>query len=104
MVYGIILTEKCLAIFCEEFHHIIQIFFFKLKKHIFFKTSNINKLNELIVKIMMSFYKNDYTAHGDILLLLTFYALLPPYQRILGLTFAELSCYNICAIVKTFSD
>lgn len=56
------------------------------------------------MKIMMSFYKNDYTAHGDILLLLTFYALLPPYQRILGLTFAELSCYNICAIVKTFSD
>lgn len=53
---------------------------------------------------MMSFYKNDYIAHGDILLLLTFYALLPPYQRILGLTFAELSCYNICAIVKTFSD
>lgn len=52
----------------------------------------------------MSFYKNDYTAHGDILLLLTFYALLPPYQRILVLTFAELSCYNICAIVKTFSD
>lgn len=51
---------------------------------------------------MMSFYKNDYTAHGDILLLLTFYARLPPYQRILGLTFAELSCYNICAIVKTF--
>lgn len=56
------------------------------------------------MKIMMSFYKNDYIAHGDILLLLTFYALLPPYQRILGLTFAELSCYNICAIVKTFSD
>lgn len=53
---------------------------------------------------MMSFYKNDYTALGDILLLLTFYARLPPYQRILVLTFAELSCYNICAIVKTFSD
>lgn len=56
------------------------------------------------MKIMMSFYKNDYIAHGDILLLLTFYAFLPPYQRILGLTFAELSCYNICAIVKTITS
>lgn len=50
----------------------------------------------------MSFYK--MITQGDILSLFTFYAVLPPYQCILGMTFAELSCYNICAIVKTFSN